>query len=158
MLGGLPGCVDVVFIVDARKKLAGVVAKGVPVANMVLESTALSLASSSAPVLSAEMDPNTGRPAVAVSLHLKVRMDIAVLLEVLGNFAAVQGEARDEAFSEEKILLARLLAVSTKGSKGNKILTSGDNVLSESISSSTLPKPRPEARRKWTWEAGRWRC
>ena len=70
----------------------------------------------------------------------------------------MQGEARDEAFSEEKILLARLLAVSTKGSKGNKILTSGDNVLSESISSSTLPKPRPEARRKWTWEAGRWRC
>ena len=138
--------------------LAGVVAKGVPVANMVLESTALPLASSSAPVLSAEMDPNTGRPAVAVSLHLKVRMDIAVLLEVLGNFAAVQGEARDEAFSEEKILLARLLAVSTKGSKGNKILTSGDNVLSQSISSSTLSKPRPEARRKWTWEAGRWRC
>ena len=21
-----------------------------------------------------------------------------------------------------------------------------------------FPKPRPEARRKWTWEAGRWRC
>ena len=66
-----------------RQSPAGVVAKGIPVANMVLESTALSLVSSSAPVLSAEMDPNTGRPAVAVSLHLKVRMDIAVLLEVL---------------------------------------------------------------------------
>ena len=51
---------------------------------------------------SAEIDPNTGRPAVAVNLHLKVRMDIAVLLEVLGNFAAVQREARDESLFRRK--------------------------------------------------------
>ena len=45
--------------------------------------------------------------------------------------------------SEDKILLARLLGISTKG---NKIPFSGG----DSISSSTLPTSRPRRRRKWT--------
>ena len=63
---------------------------------MVLESTALSLACSSAPVLSAEMDPITGRPAVTVSLDLKVRMDVVALVEILANIANSQVEGEEE--------------------------------------------------------------
>ena len=58
--------------------------------------------------------------------------------------------------SEEKILLARLLGISTN--KGNKISLSGDSVLPDSIPSSTSPTSRPQAPRKWTWQAGRWHC
>ena len=181
--------------------LAGDAAEGAPVADMVLESTALSLACSSVPVPSAEMDPITGRPAVTVSLDLKVRMDVVTLVEILANIAnsQVEGEeeedltaeegqceedeeGRDEtegaddaallmaksriraeetvplpvSCADEKILLARLLGISTN--KGNKISLSGDNVLPDSIPSSTSPTSRPQAPRKWTWQAGRWHC
>ena len=168
---------------------------------MVLELTALSLACNSAPVLSAEMDPVTGRPAPTVSLDLKVRMDVVALVEILASIAnsQVEGgeeeeeqtaeagqqeeeeegreetEAADDAAhltgkpriraeetapmpvscSEDKILLARLLGISTKG---NKIPFSGDDVLPDSIPSSTSPTSRPQAPRKWTWQAGRWHC
>ena len=167
---------------------------------MVLELTALSLACNSAPVLSAEMDPVTGRPALTVSLDLKVRMDIVALVEILASIANSQGEGGEEeeqtaeagqeeeeeegreetevadiaalltgkpriraeekapipvSCSEDKILLARLLGISTKG---NKIPFSGDDVLPDSIPSSTSPTSRPQAPRKWTWQAGRWHC
>eukprot|EP00439_Symbiodinium_sp_Y106_P009912 s4185_g1.t1 len=70
---------------------------------MVLESTALSLACSSAPVMSAEMDPITGRPAVTVSLDLKVRMDVVALVEILANIAnsQVEGEEEEEDLTAE---------------------------------------------------------
>ena len=99
-----------------------------PLADMVLELTALSLACNSAPVLGAEMDPVTGRPALTVSLDLKVRMDVVALVEILASIANSQ--------VEDKILLARLLGISTKG---NKIPVSGDDVLPDSIPSSTSP-------------------
>ena len=168
-----------------------------PLADMVLE---LSLACSSAPVLSGEMDPVTSRPALTVSLDLKVRMDVVALVEILASIAnsQVEGgeeeeeqtaeagqeeeeegrqetEAADDAAlltgkpriraeetapmpvscSEDKILLARLLGISTKC---NKIPFSGDNVLPDSIPSSTSPTSRPQAPRKWTCQAGRWHC
>eukprot|EP00439_Symbiodinium_sp_Y106_P077788 s1483_g16.t1 len=63
---------------------------------MVLELTALSLACNSAPVLSAEMDPVTGRPALAVSLDLKVRMDVVALVEILASIAKSQVEGGEE--------------------------------------------------------------
>ena len=83
--------------------LAGDAAEGAPVADMVLESTALSLACSSVPVPSAEMDPITGRPAVTVSLDLKVRMDVVTLVEILANIAnsQVEGEEEGELTAEE---------------------------------------------------------
>ena len=83
--------------------LAGDAAEGAPVADMVLESTALSLACSSAPVMSAEMDPITGRPAVTVSLDLKVRMDVVALVEILANIAnsQVEGEEEEDLTAEE---------------------------------------------------------
>ena len=64
--------------------------------------------------------------------------------------------ADDAALLTNKILLARLLAISTN--KGNKISRSGDNVLPDSIPSSTSPTSRAQAPRKWTWQAGRWHC
>ena len=63
---------------------------------MVLELTALSLACNSAPVLSAEMDPVTGRPALTVSLDLKVRMDVVALVEILASIANSQVEGGEE--------------------------------------------------------------
>ena len=164
---------------------------------MVLELTALSLACNSAPVLSAEMDPVTGRPALTVSLDLKVRMDVVALVKILARIANSQVEGGEEeeqtaeagqeeeeeegqeteaaaalltgkpriraeeaapmpvSSSEDKILLARLLGISTKG---HKIPFSGDNVLPDSIPSSTSPTSRPQVPRKWTWQAGRWHC
>ena len=70
--------------------------KGAPVADMVLELTALPLACNSAPVLSAEMDPVTGRPALTVSLDLKVRMDVVALVEILASIANSQVEGGEE--------------------------------------------------------------
>ena len=68
---------------------------------MVLELTALPLACNSAPVLSAEMDPVTGRPALTVSLDLKVRMDVVALVEALASIANSQVEGGEEEEEEQ---------------------------------------------------------
>ena len=72
--------------------------------------------------------------------------DDAALLMAKSRIRAEETVPMPVSCSDEKILLARLLGISTN--KGNKISLSGDNVLPDSIPSSTSPTSRPQAPRK----------
>ncbi|CAE7312191.1 unnamed protein product [Symbiodinium sp. CCMP2592] len=63
---------------------------------------ALSLSSPSAPVVSAMIDPSSGRPAATVDLNLRIKVDVAVLLEILGNLANSEDE-KNEGEDEEEV-------------------------------------------------------